>query len=191
MAIRQQVRHSRASCHLLAQVFKTTLMTCRGLENRNLQPAPKYHTKECSHSPADSPGARTWFFVAFEPFLGVEFRASIARTPFCAILWRSPKSCAYASNTMLFMHLLTCNRRLSSCPWSDHSAPLSIDSTSWCPKILWKTSLLPKELILPSLISDRCLATLGSGSPQKVFLWGRIWLVLTVLRQASGPAQEA
>ena len=33
-----------------------------------------------------------WFktFVAFEPLLGAEFRASIARTPFCAVLWRSP-----------------------------------------------------------------------------------------------------
>ena len=32
------------------------------------------------------------FFAAFEPFSSCEFRASIARTPFCAILWRSPKS---------------------------------------------------------------------------------------------------
>ena len=54
------------------------------------QPAPKYHTKGCSRSSVDSPGARTLVFVAFEPFLGAEFRASIARTPFCAILWRSP-----------------------------------------------------------------------------------------------------
>ena len=29
-------------------------------------------------------------FAAFEPFHSCEFRASIARTPFCAILWRSP-----------------------------------------------------------------------------------------------------
>ena len=29
-------------------------------------------------------------FAAFEPFHSHEFRASIARTPFCAILWRSP-----------------------------------------------------------------------------------------------------
>ena len=54
------------------------------------QPAPKYHTKGCSHSSADSPGARTLVFAAFEPFHSCEFRASIARTPFCAILWRSP-----------------------------------------------------------------------------------------------------
>ena len=54
------------------------------------QPAPKYHTKGCSRSFADSPGARTLVFAAFEPFHSCEFRASIARTPFCAILWRSP-----------------------------------------------------------------------------------------------------
>ena len=56
------------------------------------QPAPKYHTKGCSRSFADSLGARTLVFAAFEPFHSCEFRASIARTPFCAILWRSPKS---------------------------------------------------------------------------------------------------
>ena len=55
------------------------------------QPAPKYHTKGCSRSFADSPGARTLVFAAFGPFHSCEFRASIARTPFCAILWRSPK----------------------------------------------------------------------------------------------------
>ena len=55
------------------------------------QPAPKYHTKGCSRSSADSPGARTLVFAAFEPFHSSEFRASTARTPFCAILWRSPK----------------------------------------------------------------------------------------------------
>ena len=44
----------------------------------------------CSRSSVDNPGARTLVFVAFEPFLGAEFRASIVRTPFCAILWRSP-----------------------------------------------------------------------------------------------------
>ena len=59
----------------------------------SLQPAPKYHTKGCSHSSAASPGARTLVFAAFEPFHSCEFRASIARTPFCAILWRSPISC--------------------------------------------------------------------------------------------------
>ena len=38
------------------------------------QPAPKYHTKGCSHTSADSPGARTLVFVAFEPcFIGVNF----------------------------------------------------------------------------------------------------------------------
>ena len=56
------------------------------------QPAPKYHTKGCSHSSADSPGARTLVFAAFEPFHSCEFRASIALTPFSAILWRSPNS---------------------------------------------------------------------------------------------------
>ena len=54
------------------------------------QPAPKYHTKGCSRSSVDSPGARTLVFEAVEPFSSHEFRASIARTPFCAILWRSP-----------------------------------------------------------------------------------------------------
>ena len=57
----------------------------------NFQPAPKYHTKGCSRSSADSPGVRTLVFVASEPFHRCEFRASVARTPFCAILWRSPK----------------------------------------------------------------------------------------------------
>ena len=47
-----------------------------------IQPAPKYHTKGCSHSSVDSPGARTLVFAAFEPFHSCEFRASIARTPF-------------------------------------------------------------------------------------------------------------
>ena len=55
------------------------------------QPAPKYHTKGCSRSSADSPGARTLVFAAFEQFSSCEFRARIARTRFCAILWRSPK----------------------------------------------------------------------------------------------------
>ena len=60
-------------------------------EGASSQPAPKYHTKGCSRSFADSPGARTLVFAAFEPFHSCEFRASIARTPFRAILWRSPK----------------------------------------------------------------------------------------------------
>ena len=56
------------------------------------QPASKYHTKGCSRSSGHSPGARTlvFFFLAFEPCLGVDFRASIAQTPFCVILWHSP-----------------------------------------------------------------------------------------------------
>ena len=54
------------------------------------QPAPKYHTKGCSRSSVDSPGARTLGFAALVPFSRCKFRASIARTPFCAILWRSP-----------------------------------------------------------------------------------------------------
>ena len=54
------------------------------------QPAPRYHTKGCSRSSVDSPGARKLVFEAFESFSSCEFRAAIARTPFCAILWRSP-----------------------------------------------------------------------------------------------------
>ena len=60
-----------------------------------VQQAPKYHTKGCSHSFADSPEARTLVFAAFEQFQSWEFRASIARTPFCAILWRSPNCCPF------------------------------------------------------------------------------------------------
>ena len=56
-----------------------------------VQPAPKFHTKGCSRSSVDSPGARTLVFAAFEPFSSHECRASLARTPFCAILWRSPR----------------------------------------------------------------------------------------------------
>ena len=68
-------------------------MTCGRLD-LFYQPAPEYHTKGCSRSSADSPGARTLVFAAFEPFSSCEFRASIlARTPFCAILWRSPILC--------------------------------------------------------------------------------------------------
>ena len=48
-----------------------------------LSPAPKYHTKGCSRSSVDSPGARTLVFAAFEPFSSCGFWASIARnTPF-------------------------------------------------------------------------------------------------------------
>ena len=57
-----------------------------------IQPTPKYHTTGRSRSSADSPGARTLVFAAFKPFSSCEFRASITRTPFCAILWRSPKN---------------------------------------------------------------------------------------------------
>ena len=57
------------------------------------QPAAKYHTKGCSRSSVDSPGARTLVFAAFESLSSCEFRASIARTPFCAIHWRSPDVC--------------------------------------------------------------------------------------------------
>ena len=56
------------------------------------EPAPKYHTKGCSRSSVDSPAARTLVFAAFEPSSSCEFRASIARTPFCAILWRTLRS---------------------------------------------------------------------------------------------------
>ena len=33
-----------------------------------------------------------WFLQHLSHFLAVNFRASIARTPFCAILWRSPRN---------------------------------------------------------------------------------------------------
>ena len=46
---------------------------------------PQSITQKGVHTSVDSPGARTLLFAAFEPFL-----ASIAQTPFCAILWRSP-----------------------------------------------------------------------------------------------------
>ena len=54
---------------------------------QNIRQAPKYHTKGCSHSSVDSPGARTVVFAAVEAFSSCEFfRTSIARTPFCAVL---------------------------------------------------------------------------------------------------------
>ena len=37
------------------------------------QPAPKYHTKGCSHSFVNSPGARTLVFAALEPILAADF----------------------------------------------------------------------------------------------------------------------
>ena len=55
------------------------------------QPAPKYHTKGCSRSSVDSPGARTLVFAALEPFSSCEFRASIARTPFGRYFGALPK----------------------------------------------------------------------------------------------------
>ena len=74
-------------------------------KNWKNQPAPKYHTKGCSRSSVDSPGARTLVFAAFEPFSSCEFRASIARTPFCAILWRSPKRKKSRKMTQLLLKM--------------------------------------------------------------------------------------
>ena len=68
------------------------------------QPAPKYHTKGCSRSSAASPGARTLVFTAFESFSSCELRASIARTPFCAILWRSPTG-SQVKTTIQALHI--------------------------------------------------------------------------------------
>ena len=79
------------ACHVaLSRTLKSRRST---INTKMFQPAPKYHTKGCSRSFADSPGARTLVFAAFEPFHSCEFRASIARTAFCAILWRSPNVC--------------------------------------------------------------------------------------------------
>ena len=73
-----------------------------------IQPAPKYHTKGCSRSSADSLGARTLVFAAFESFHSCKFRSSIARTPFCAILWRSPNHDAHnfwlSADTLQLLH---------------------------------------------------------------------------------------
>ena len=91
------------------QSLASTLSACRvaassychpGRHANVVQPAPNYHTTGCSRSSADSPGARTLVFAALEPFHSCEFRASIARTPFCAILWRSP------SRYLLFVYPL-------------------------------------------------------------------------------------
>ena len=41
-----------------------------------------------------------WFFAAFERFSSYEFRGSIARTPFCAILWRSPIVTNFSANML-------------------------------------------------------------------------------------------
>ena len=52
---------------------------------------PQSITQKGVHaSSVDRAGGRTLVFVAFERFLGADFWASVARTPFCAILWRSP-----------------------------------------------------------------------------------------------------
>ena len=80
------------------------LCTSIGL-NRAFQPAPKYHTKGCSRSSAESPGARTQVLTAFESFSNCEFQTSIARTPFCAILWRSP-SIAVVFNILCLVSLV-------------------------------------------------------------------------------------
>ena len=67
---------------------------CRGKNAPKIMkkylPAPKHHIKECSHSSVDSPGARTLFFCSIWSISSCGFRASIACTPFCAILGRSP-----------------------------------------------------------------------------------------------------
>ena len=57
--------------------------------------SPEVSHKRCSCSSVDRPGARTLVSAAFEPFPSHEFRASIARTPFCVILWRSPQERAF------------------------------------------------------------------------------------------------
>ena len=51
-----------------------------------IQPAPKYHTKGCSHSSADNPGVRTLAFAAFEPFVVVNFGVNSANTLLCDAL---------------------------------------------------------------------------------------------------------
>ena len=48
------------------------------------QPAPKHHTKGCSHWFGDSPGARTLVFAALLPFLAVVFGPQKPRTPLCS-----------------------------------------------------------------------------------------------------------
>ena len=62
-------------------VYFLSSLRARNGKNINL-PAPKYHTKGCSRSSVDSPGAQTLVFAAFEPLSSHEFWASIARTPF-------------------------------------------------------------------------------------------------------------
>ena len=42
-------------------------ITHTAVTQKEFQRAPKYHTEGCSHSFADSPGARMLIFAAFEP----------------------------------------------------------------------------------------------------------------------------
>ena len=50
------------------------------------QPASKYHTKGCSRSSVDSPGARTLVLAAFEPFLGANSGVNSANMLLCDAL---------------------------------------------------------------------------------------------------------
>ena len=49
------------------------LLSFPGNGAHKFQPAPKYHTKGCSHLSVDSPRARTLVFAAGEPFLAANF----------------------------------------------------------------------------------------------------------------------
>ena len=73
----QNCRHSSPISDVWIQTFFT-------------QPAPKYHTKGCSHSSRWQPGSANTGFCSTWAISSCEFRASIAWTPFSAILWRSP-----------------------------------------------------------------------------------------------------
>ena len=105
---------SRKKTSIVAQTFRADV------HDKTIQPAPKYHTKGCSRSSVDCPGARTLVFAAFEPFSSCEFRAPIARTPFCAILWsetskrhlkrQQPQSNAKSdANLAAIVQFLTCH----------------------------------------------------------------------------------
>ena len=62
-------------------------------ENLQIQPAPRYHTQWCSHSSADSPGARTLVFAAFLIISSCAFSGVIsANTLSCDTLALSHKS---------------------------------------------------------------------------------------------------
>ena len=54
------------------------------------------------------------FFVAFEQFHRCEFRASIARTLFCAILWRSPKRAPKCSKSRDLIAVAICDSNRES-----------------------------------------------------------------------------